>query len=35
MIDELFPFQKTAVSKLLTEISSAVAYHKADGRPRL
>ena len=35
MIDELFPFQKTAVSKLLTEISSAVAYHKADGRPQV
>lgn len=35
MRDELTPFQQTAVSKLLAEISSAVAYHKVDGRPQV
>lgn len=35
MRDELIPFQQTAVSKLLAEISSAVAYHKVDGRPQV
>ncbi len=35
MRDELMAFQKTAVSKLLTEIGSAEAYHKVDGRPQV
>ena len=35
MRDELMSFQQTAVSKLLAEISSAVAYHKVDGRPQV
>lgn len=35
MRDELISFQKTAVSSLLREISSAVAYHKVDGRPQV
>lgn len=35
MRDELIPFQQTAVSKLLAEINSAVAYHKVDGRPQV
>lgn len=35
MRDELIPFQQTAVSKLLAEISIAVAYHKVDGRPQV
>lgn len=35
MRDELISFQQTAVSKLLAEITSAVAYHKVDGRPQV
>ena len=35
MRDELMAFQKTAVSKLLNELTSAVAYHKVDGRPQV
>lgn len=35
MRDELIPFQKTAVTNLLNEISSASAYHKVDGRPQV
>lgn len=35
MRDELISFQQTAVSKLLAEINSAVAYHKVDGRPQV
>ncbi len=35
MRDELISFQQTAVSKLLTEINSAVAYYKVDGRPQV
>lgn len=35
MRDELISFQQTAVSKLLAEINSAKAYHKADGRPQV
>lgn len=35
MRDELISFQKTAVQNLLHEISSAVAYHKVDGRPQV
>lgn len=35
MIDELISFQKIAVNNLLNEISSAVAYHKVDGRPQV
>ena len=35
MRDELIPFQKTAVANLLNEITSAVAYHKVDGRPQV
>ena len=34
MRDELMAFQKTAVSKLLNELTSAVAYHKVDGKPQ-
>ena len=33
--DELMSFQQTAVTKLLAEINSAVAYHKVDGRPQV
>lgn len=35
MRDELISFQQAAVSKLLAEINSAVAYHKVDGRPQV
>lgn len=35
MRDELISFQQTAVSKLITEINSAAAYHKVDGRPQV
>lgn len=35
MRDELMSFQQTAVSKLLAEINSAVAYYKVDGRPQV
>ena len=35
MREELISFQQTAVSKLLAEINSAVAYHKVDGRPQV
>lgn len=35
MRDELISFQQTAVSKLLAEINSAVAYHRVDGRPQV
>ena len=35
MRNELMPFQQTAVSKLIAEINSAVAYHKVDGRPQV
>ena len=35
MRDELMAFQKTAVSKLLNELTSAVAYHKVDGKPQV
>lgn len=35
MRDELMSFQQTAVTKLLAEINSAVAYHKVDGRPQV
>lgn len=35
MRDELISFQQTAVSRLLAEINSAVAYHKVDGRPQV
>ncbi len=35
MRDELISFQQIAVSKLLAEINSAVAYHKVDGRPQV
>lgn len=35
MRDELISFQQTAVSKLLAEINSAVAYYKVDGRPQV
>lgn len=35
MRDELISFQQTAVSKLLAEIKSAMAYHKVDGRPQV
>ena len=35
MRDELMPFQKIAVSKLLAEINSAEAYYKVDGRPQV
>ena len=35
MRDELISFQQTAVSKLLTEISSAEAYYRVDGRPQV
>lgn len=35
MRDELISFQQTAVSKLLAEINSAVAYHNVDGRPQV
>lgn len=35
MRDELMSFQQTAVAKLLTEINSAAAYHKVDGRPQV
>lgn len=33
--DELISFQKTTVSKLLNEVTSASAYHKVDGRPQV
>ena len=35
MRDELISFQQSAVSRLLAEIQSAEAYHKADGRPQV
>ena len=35
MRDELMAFQKAAVTKLLNELTSAVAYHKVDGRPQV
>ena len=35
MRDELISFQQIAVSRLLAEIASAKAYHKADGRPQV
>lgn len=35
MRDELMAFQKAAVSKLLNELSSAIAYHNVDGRPQV
>lgn len=35
MRDELISFQQIAVSKLLAEINSAVAYHRVDGRPQV
>lgn len=35
MRDELMSFQQTAVTKLLAEINSAVAYHQIDGRPQV
>lgn len=35
MRDELISFQQTAVSRLIAEINSAKAYHKADGRPQV
>lgn len=35
MRDELMSFQQMAVTKLLAEINSAVAYHKVDGRPQV
>ena len=35
MRDELISFQQAAVSRLLAEIQSAEAYHKADGRPQV
>lgn len=35
MRDELISFQQITVSKLLAEITSAVAYHKVDGRPQV
>lgn len=35
MRDELIPFQQRAVSKLLSEINSAAAYYKVDGRPQV
>lgn len=35
MRDGLIPFQQTAVTKLLTEINSAVAYYKVDRRPQV
>ena len=35
MRDELMAFQKVAVSQLLNELSSAIAYHSFDGRPQV
>lgn len=35
MRDELISFRQTAVSKLIAEINSAVAYHRVDGRPQV
>lgn len=35
MRDELMGFQKKAVAALLNELSSAVSYHKVDGRPQV
>ena len=35
MKDTLFPFQKTAVSELLSQISSAVRYYAIDRRPQV
>ena len=35
MRDELMGFQKKAVAALLSGLSSAVSYHKVDGRPQV